>query len=160
MRVTSLVAGLALVLAACGGEKKADEAPATTGADTAAAATGGEAAAPAATGATHEVQMTMTDGKYVFTPAELTVKPGDVVRYVNGQGGPHNVSFWQDSIPSGAASAVKISEEMGPLTSVMLVEQGKTIDVTIASGAPAGEYKYYCQPHLAMGMVGKLTVQQ
>ena len=49
---------------------------------------------------------------------------------------------------------------MGPLTSVMLVEQGKTIDVTIASGAPAGEYKYYCQPHLAMGMVGKLTVQQ
>ena len=91
MRVTSLVAGLALVLAACGGEKKADEAPATTGADTAAAATGGEAAAPAATGATHEVQMTMTDGKYVYTPAELTVKPGDVVRYVNGQGGPHNV---------------------------------------------------------------------
>ena len=27
------------------------------------------------------------------------------------------------------------------------------------ANAPAGEYKYYCLPHLALGMKGKLTVQ-
>jgi plastocyanin len=27
------------------------------------------------------------------------------------------------------------------------------------AGAPKGDYKYYCLPHLALGMKAKLTVQ-
>jgi hypothetical protein len=55
MRVTSLVAGFALVLAACGGDKTANNQAAATDTATAAPA----AAAPAATGATHDVEMVM-----------------------------------------------------------------------------------------------------
>lgn len=151
MRVTSMVAGLVLVLAACGGEK-ADDAATT---DTTAMAP-----APAATaGATHDVDMSLTDGQYRFVPAELTVKAGDVVRFHNRSGGPHNVAFFADSIPAGGAEAVQVVDPMAPLTSQMVVDQDAVITVNVGASAPTGEYKFTCQPHAAMGMHGKLTVQ-
>ena len=153
MRVTSMVAGFAVVLAACGGEKAGNQATTTDTAATAAPA------APTATGATHNVDMVLADGQYRFVPAELTVKAGDVIQYHNRSGGPHNVAFWADSIPSGGAEAVQISDQMAPLTSQMVVEQDAVITVTVAGNAPTGEYRYTCQPHAAMGMHGKLTVQ-
>lgn len=153
------MAGLMMVLAACGGgETQGGAEGGAATADTQAAAqqpAGGEAGA-----AQHEVQMTMVDGQPRFVPAQLTVKPGETIRFVNGEGGPHNVSFWTDSIPSGAADAIQISETMGPLTSQLLVEQGAAVTVTIGQNAPNGEYKYYCTPHLMQGMVASLTVQQ
>ena len=72
MRVTSMVAGLALVLAACGGSENAGNQATTS--DTAGGAA--PAAAPAATGTTHNVDMVLADGQYRFVPAELTVKVG------------------------------------------------------------------------------------
>lgn len=152
MRVTSMVAGLALMLAACGGgDQQADTQ--TTTADS--------AAAPAATGTTHEVEMTMVGTDYRFVPAEFTVKPGDVVRFTNVKGAPHNVMFFADSIPSGAAAALNagMPDQVAPLTSQMLVQLGEVITVSFA-GAPTGEYAFTCQPHQAMGMNGKITVQQ
>jgi plastocyanin len=160
MRKT-LMAGLVLVLAACGGGEQGGAEGGAATADTTAAApapAGGETAGAAT--AQHEVQMTMENGQPRFVPAELTVKPGETIKFVNGEGGPHNVAFWTDSIPSGAESAITIDQTMGPLTSQMLVEQGAAINVTIGSSAPNGEYKYYCQPHLAQGMTAKITVQQ
>ena len=154
MRVTSMVAGLVLVLSACGGEK-ADDA-ATTTADTAAPA----ATAPAATaGATHDVNMSLVEGQYRFEPADLTVKAGDVVRFHNKSGGPHNVAFWADSIPAGGAEAIQVVDAAAPLTSQMVVEQDAIITVNVGASAPTGEYRFTCQPHAAMGMNGKLTVQ-
>jgi plastocyanin len=159
MRKT-LMAGLVFVLAACGGGEQGGAEGGAATADTTAAAqpAGGEAAAAPAT-AQHEVQMTMENGQPRFVPAQITVKPGETIKFVNGEGGPHNVSFWSDSIPSGAESAIQIDQTMGPLTSQMLVEQGAAINVTIGSGAANGEYKFYCQPHLAQGMTGMITVQ-
>jgi plastocyanin len=154
MRVTSMVAGLVLVLAACGGENAGNQATTT---DTAASAA--QTAAPTATGATHNVDMVLADGQYRFVPAELTVKAGDVIQYHNRSGGPHNVAFWADSVPSGGAEAIQIADQMAPLTSQMVVEQDAVITVTVAGNAPTGEYRYTCQPHAAMGMNGKLTVQ-
>ena len=154
MRVTSLVAGLAVVLAACGG---GDKGASTTTADTAGTAM---TPAPATAGATHDVDMIMeSPTAYRFVPAELTVKAGDVIRYHNKSGGPHNVAFWSDSIPAGAEGAIQIADQMAPLTSNMVVEQDAIITVTLGATAPAGEYKYTCQPHSPMGMHGKLTVQ-
>ena len=98
MRATPMLAGLALIVAACGGEKKADEQNTATPEQQAPAA-----AAPAATGATHDVDMIMEGTTYKYVPAQLTIKVGDAVRFHNKSGGPHNVSFWPDSIPSGAA---------------------------------------------------------
>jgi plastocyanin len=151
MRVTSMVAGLAFVLAACAGEKAGDEAATTT--DTAATA------APAATGATHNVDMVLADGQYRFVPSELTVKAGDVIQYHNRSGGPHNVAFWADSIPAGGAEAIQVADQMAPLTSQMVLDQDAVITVTFAANAPAGVYRFTCQPHLAMGMNGTVTVQ-
>ncbi|MGE5092560.1 MAG: plastocyanin/azurin family copper-binding protein [Bacillota bacterium] len=157
MRVTSLVAGLALVLAACGGEKKAENQAAATDTTTAAPT----AAAPAATGATHDVDMVMDGTQPKFVPATLTVKSGDVIRFHNKSGGPHSVNFWADSIPANAKSAITVNPSTGgePLDSDLMNEPDGIITVTF-NNAPAGEYKIYCLPHLAMGMKGVITVQQ
>jgi plastocyanin len=172
MRITSMVAGLTLVLAACGGEKKTEDqgttaapeqqnAPAAdSSAATTPAAGGATATTPAGSGKTHDVNMELEGSTYKFDPATLTIKAGDVVRWHNKSGGPHNVSFWSDSIPSGAAGVLtkNMPNQMAPLQSPLETEPDAVYEVSFA-GAPKGEYKYYCLPHLAMGMKAKLTVQ-
>jgi plastocyanin len=157
MRMTSMVAGLAVILAACGGEKKTQDQPAAGG-DTA-GGPASQSAAPAGTGKTHDVNMVLDGSKYKYDPDNLTIASGDVVRYHNKSGGPHNVSFWSDSIPSGAASAITVPEPMAPLSSKLVVAPDEVIEVKFTN-APAGEYKYFCTPHLALGMKAKLTVKQ
>jgi plastocyanin len=167
MRVTSMMAGLAFVLAACGGgEQKAGEQTTTTSdqaapaGDSAAAAAPAGDAAPAAGGATHDVNMVLEGSAYKYVPDQLTIKSGDVVRFHNVSGGPHNVSFWADSVPAGAADALKagMPDQMAPLEGSLLTEPNGVYTINFAK-APAGEYKFYCLPHLALGMKGKLTVQ-
>jgi plastocyanin len=162
MRMTSMVAGLAMALAACGGgENKTQDQPAAgqaagTPDQTAPAA----AATPAGTGKSHDVNMVLDGSKYKFDPENLTIQSGDVVRYHNKSGGPHNVSFWPDSIPGGAADVLKknMPNQMAPLEGPLLTEPNAVYEISYA-GAPKGEYKYYCLPHLALGMKAKLTVQ-
>ncbi len=154
MRMTSLVAGLAIVLAACGGEKKSSDQP---------AAAPDQAGAPAATptaaqGATHDVNMVLEGSSYKYVPDELTVGANDVVRFHNKSGGPHNVAFWADSIPSGAASKITLPDPMAPLSSKLVVGPDEVIELKL-NEAPKGDYKFYCTPHLALGMKGKLTVK-
>lgn len=158
MRVTSMVAGLALVLAACGGEKKAADQSTTATPDSAASAA--PAAAPAAGGTNHDVNMVLNGAKYEFQPAELTIKSGDMVTFHDKSGGPHNVSFWADSIPAGADAVLKANmpDQMAPMEGPLLTEQDAEYKISFA-GAPTGDYRFYCLPHLALGMHGKLTVQ-
>jgi plastocyanin len=157
MRVTSIVAGLAIIVAACGGEKKAEDQSTTTAAPEQPSAA---AAAPAAGGAAHDVNMELVGSTYKFDPSELTIKAGDVVNFHNKSGGPHNVSFWADSIPAGAADKLKAAmpDQMAPLEGPLLTEPDAVYKVSFA-GAPTGDYKFYCLPHLALGMKGKITVQ-
>jgi plastocyanin len=152
-----MVAGLAVVLAACGGEKKTQEQPA---AGDSAGAAPPAAAAPAATGKTHDVNMVLDGSKYKYDPDNLTIQSGDVVRFHNKSGGPHNASFWPDSIPKGAADVLtkNMPDQMAPLEGPLLTEPDAVYQVSFA-GAPKGDYKFYCLPHLALGMRGKLTVQ-
>jgi plastocyanin len=155
MQKMTLVAGLAFLAVACGGEKKAPEqAPATTPA-------AAPAAAPATTGTTYDVKMEFDGKLYQFIPNELTIKAGDVVNFHNVSGGPHNVSFWADSIPAAAVPVLTAAmpNQMQPLVGSMLVEQDAVYTISFA-GAPVGEYKFYCLPHLAMGMRGELKVTQ
>ena len=161
MRVTSMLAGLAFVLAACGGgEQKTEDQQSTATPDQAAPAPAGGDAAPAAGGTTHDVNMVLEGSSYKYVPEELTIKSGDVIRFHNVSGGPHNVSFWADSIPGGAADALKagMPDQMAPLEGSLLTEVNAIYTVSFAN-APAGEYKFYCLPHLALGMKGKLTIQ-
>lgn len=154
MRTTSMVAGLAVVLAACGGEKKTQDQPAAGESAGAAPA----AAAPAATGKTHDVNMVLEGSKYLYVPDQLTIGPSDVVRYHNKSGGPHNVAFYEDSIPKDAAAAITMPDPMAPLSSKLAVAPDEVLEVKF-NNAPKGEYKYFCTPHLALGMKAKLTVQ-
>lgn len=147
MRAQLIVAGLAMGLMACSG--KGAEKPAEPA-----------AAAPAPAGATHEVDMNF-DGKVAsFAPAELTIKSGDAVKFVIKSGPPHNVSFYADSIPAGAADVLNkaMAETMAPLTGPMKVGVDEAYEISFA-GAPAGEYKYFCTPHIPFGMHAKIIVQ-
>ena len=158
MRVTSMAAGLAILLAACGGgEQKAGEEQQTT---TTTPEQQAPAAAPAGGGTTHDVNMVLEGSSYKYVPDQLTIKSGDVVRFHNVSGGPHNVSVWADSIPSGAADALKagMPDQMAPLEGQLITEPNGIYTVNFAN-APAGDYKYYCLPHLALGMKAQITVQ-
>lgn len=150
MKNISVVAGLAFVLSACGGDKGA-----TPAADTTQAA----APAPAPAGANHDVNMVLEGTAYKFVPNELSVKVGDQVTFHNVSGGPHNVAFFADSIPAGAAPVIdaQLKDPLGPLSSRLMVDPNETLVLSFA-GAPTGEYKFTCTPHQAMGMHGKLTV--
>jgi plastocyanin len=167
MRVSTIAAGLAVMLAACGGEKKApaaegsamNPAPAAEAAPAPAAAAA--AAAPATTGATVDVSMVLEGTAYKYVPAELTVKAGDVIKFKNVSGGPHNVAFKAGAIPAGSESAIDAAlgaNKMGPLTGSLVVEQDGIYTLG-TSGFPAGKYDFACTPHEALGMKGKLTVQ-
>jgi len=158
MRWTVLSTLAVFGVAACGGEKKGD-------ASQAAVATANAAPAPAAATATPtavvEVKMT-GDGtsKAAFEPATLTVKTGSVVRFINVSGGPHDIAFYTDSVPKGAVDALKkgMANTMGDLVGPFLTQPNEHYDVSFA-GAPAGKYRGYCLPHVALGMHITITVQ-
>lgn len=88
--------------------------------------------------------------EFAFEPADVVVKPGDVVRFVQTVATPHNVEF--KDIPQGAALGV---ERMGPF----LLKPDDTYDVPIGAGFKVGTYKIVCTPHELMGMVGSITVE-
>jgi plastocyanin len=98
---------------------------------------------------------------YKYVPSTLNIKVGDRIVFHNVSGFPHNVSFWPDSIPAGAQPVLEpqLPNPIGPLQSELLLEAGRTVTLSFA-GAPTGEYKFYCTPHLAMGMRGTITVSQ
>jgi plastocyanin len=156
MRITSMLAGLAIGFAACGGGEKTPEgqqATATPDQQQPAPPAGGGGG-----GKTHDVNMVLEGSSYKYVPDQLTVGPNDLIRYHNKSGGPHNVAFWEDSIPSGAGSKITLPEPMAPLSSKLVVAPNEVLEVKL-NGAPKGEYKYYCTPHLALGMKAKLNVQ-
>lgn len=135
--------GLSLFAAACGGDRPADSG------DQPAAASSQEASAPApaATGRVIEVKMTTDEKGNYFEPNEIEAKQGDVLRFtlVNGV---HNVDFPADRNPGKSGL---------PGPSPMLQLPGQTQDVPVTF--EKGEYHFQCDPHAALGMVGKLRVE-
>ena len=110
--------------------------------------------------ATIVVRMLGDASGYHFRPAGVSAHVGDVVRFVSVSGAPHNVSFWEDSIPAGAAATLQrnMQRTMGTLSGVLLTEPNETYTVSLAGLRP-GTYRYYCLPHLALKMVGRITVR-
>jgi plastocyanin len=135
-------------------------APAAAPAESGAAAGGAGGAAAPITGKTVTVNMVGDAKGYRFEPSSITIKAGDGVKWVNVSGGPHNVTFWPDSIPSGAAAVLgkNMAQTTAPLTGPLLITPNQTYIVSFA-GAPTGTYHFYCTPHLALGMKGTITVQ-
>jgi len=163
----ALVAGAMAIVACSGGDKKADSTAATTN-DTAAApattttttatTTGSTTAAAPITGKTVEVKMIGDGSTYKFDPAEVTIKQGDAIKWVMVSGGPHNVAFIDTPDAAKAQLSANMPQQMKDLTSPMMMTPNETYIVSFGK-VPAGTYNYHCEPHAAMGMKGKITVQ-
>ena len=156
MRFTLFTTLAAFAIVACGGDKK-------SAASQAEAATPTPAAVPAAepAGAVVEVKMTGNGTSIAaFEPNKVSVKAGTTVRFINVSGGPHNIAFYADSIPKGGAAVLKkgMPNAMGDLMGSFLTQPNEKYDVSF-TGAPAGVYKGYCLPHVALGMHIAITVQ-
>src|SRR3989442_4113530 len=64
-------------------------------------------AAATSTGPVVEVKMTGNGStRAAFEPSSITVPAGATVRFTSVSRGPHNIAFWSDSIPAGAAAAL------------------------------------------------------
>ena len=109
---------------------------------------------------TIDVQMIGDATGYRFAPAKIAIQRGDNVRFTLVSGPPHNVVFWSDSIPKGAATALSkgMPKTVDKLTGPYFLKTGDSYVVSFA-GAPAGRYRYYCAPHLALGMSGTIEVK-
>ena len=114
----------------------------------------------AVTPKTVEVQMIGDASGYRFSPAKISIQRGDKVKFTLVSGPPHNVVFWEDSIPKGAAAKLgkAMTNTVGPLTGPFLMNVGESYLVSFA-GLPAGKYRLYCAPHLALGMNATIEVK-
>lgn len=156
------VIGLIAFAAACGGgdqeQAAATDTTTATGTPTVtttqqpAPTTPGAPVTPDPGGQVHEVRMVTTQNgaSGVFEPAQITVRRGDVIRWVMADGqAVHNVSFSQaQGNPAGFTP---------PPDSPMYTQEGQSFELKI-DWAP-GTYNYVCVPHAMMGMTGSVTVQ-
>jgi len=87
-------------------------------------------------------------GLLVFVPKKASICKGDSVTWKNNKGGPHNVVFDEEEVPSGVdVESISMDEQLG--------EEGDTYKKTFDT---AGTYGYYCEPHRGAGMTATLVV--
>merc|ERR1711871_1588522 len=93
--------------------------------------------APGFAAETKSVKMGSDSGQLVFVPDEIKICKGDTVTWINNKGGPHNVVFDEEAIPSGVdAEAISMDDQLGDEGATY----SKKFDV-------AGKYSYYCEAH-------------
>ena len=151
MRFTLLTTLVALGALACGGEKKADQSQMADG----------QPGMAAPTGPVVEVKMTGNGStRAAYEPSSLKIAPGTTVRFINVSGGPHNIAFWQDSVPAGGAAALNanMKNTVDNLSGPFMTNANEAYDVSFAN-APKGTYKGFCTPHLTLGMKIAITVE-
>ena len=86
-----------------------------------------------------------------FDPIGLYVQPGTTVRWIARE----NVHTTTAYHPKNDRHSLRIPEGAVPWDSGFLVKPGATFDVTLTV---PGVYDYYCVPHEAAGMVGRIVV--
>lgn len=95
----------------------------------------------AAVAAEHVVKAT---DSMTFEPEHLDIQANDTVTWVNDSSAMHNVV--SQTLPDGAES----------FTSPFLQNKGEQWSHTFKT---VGEYEYFCQPHMFMGMTGTISVK-
>ena len=105
--------------------------------------------------ATHTVRLERNR----FVPAVTHAVPGDTIRFVNGEGGPHNVAFDADSIAKDVRKVIDAAmpkPKIAELASGMLILQDEVYTIVVPRLAP-GRYAFLCSPHWAQ-MRGAIVV--
>ena len=93
-----------------------------------------------------------TEGSDVwFDPIGVWVEPGQTVRWIVDA----NVHTTTAYHPKNDGHSLRIPEGATPWDSGFLVNPGDRYDVTLTV---PGVYDYFCQPHEAAGMVGRIVV--
>jgi plastocyanin len=106
------------------------------------------------------VKMVLNSQGMRFDPSNVVVNKGDVIKFVNVSGGPHNVAFVAAKIPAAAKAplAAAMPNQFAPLAGQLISAPNGTYTISFAN-IPAGSYPFFCTPHLAMGMTGTITVK-
>jgi plastocyanin len=112
--------------------------------------------AAAATGRTVEIKLMQTpSGMTYFDPAGVHIAPGDTVRWVQITGF-HSVTAYH---PSNDNHELRIPRSALPWDSDILLadypKHGATFEHRFTV---PGVYDYFCKPHEAAGMVGRIVV--
>ncbi|KAB7624199.1 plastocyanin/azurin family copper-binding protein [Alkalilimnicola sp. S0819] len=90
-------------------------------------------------------------GHVNFDPIGLFLQPGQTVRWVN-RANVHTVTAYH---PDNDRHPLRIPRAAEPWDSGYLIEPGKVFERRFEV---PGVYDYYCAPHEAAGMVGRLVV--
>ena len=87
--------------------------------------------------------------QFAFSPAKITVKRGDTVRFTQVRVNAHNVEF------RGFPAGVDLGDvRVGPY----LLAADQVYEVKIDARFAPGTYDYVCTPHATMGMTGQIIV--
>jgi plastocyanin len=86
-----------------------------------------------------------------FDPIGIHLEPGQTVRWIV-EGNVHTTTAYH---PHNDQHSLRIPEGAPPWDSGFLVHKGDRFAVTLTV---EGVYDYYCMPHEAAGMVGRLVV--
>jgi plastocyanin len=98
---------------------------------------------------TKTVKMGADSGTLVFVPDEVKICAGDSVTWTNNKGGPHNVVFDEDAVPSGVSvDKISMDDQLG--------DEGATYTVKLDA---KGSYGYFCEPHRGAGMTATVIVE-
>jgi plastocyanin len=98
-----------------------------------------------------EMRSDATGSRVWFDPIGLYVEPGTTVRWIVRE----NVHATAAYHPDNDRHSLRIPETAVPWDSGYLVHPGDHFDVTLTI---PGVYDYYCLPHEAVGMVGRIVV--
>jgi plastocyanin len=114
----------------------------------------------ATTGQTLTVKMLFDAKGMRFEPKNIAINRGDVIRFVNVSGGPHNVAFDPSKIPAAGRAPLRaaMTGQTGQLTGPLVTAPNAAYTISFAN-VPAGTYPYFCTPHLGLGMTGVITIK-
>jgi len=100
----------------------------------------------------------MTDAR-LYDPATITIGVGDTVTWMNESDEAHSVTAYESKLPGGAeffSSSGQGSEAKARDHIEALMTAGE--DYSVRFDVP-GTYEYFCLPHEAQGMRGKIVVE-
>lgn len=87
-----------------------------------------------------------------FVPRGLLVAPGDTVRWVVEGANVHTSTAYH---PTNGNAPLRMPAGAQPWRSGFLMRPGDLFEVTLHV---PGVYDYFCEPHEAVGMVGRIVV--
>ncbi len=97
--------------------------------------------------------------RFVFEPARVTVKPGDVLEFRVESGGPYVIGFEPaDFGPrERALMDAAIPDRTASLRSAVLPRPGSRVQLVLPA-LPSGSYRFSAVTHIAYRMAGVLVV--